>query len=249
MINSKRAKLAAIAALILVFATVLLYMRLFPGQEKARMVSLAFIVVGIALPVIGYIRIEDSQARQMGPGLRAGVYLLLVIYGLSAVSMSVLLMLLGAGAGLIATLEIVLTMAFGAAFTFAAVLGGDRVKNNTRALEAVAFMRALEEDIYRMSREKDNMKFNARLKRIEEAVRYSDYSGLTSFDAGLAEKIRELKYALLEVAESRAGSNYDNSRDELLDKQIEIITEDILRLIQDRNRELINEKKARSLNG
>ena len=289
MINSKRAKLAAIACLILVFVTVILFMRLFPGQESSRMTALAFVVVGISLPVIGYIRVEDTSARLMGPGLRIGLYSLFLIYGLSAVSLAVALMLMGFSAGLIATLEIVLALVFGVVFIFAVVTGGERVRSRTRTMESVAFMRALEEDVFLLSREGSGKKYNERLRRISEAVKYSDYSGLTSMDADLAEKIRELKYVLREADEfdnrevgefdyrevgggtrdnagapgvagrsgvaSRSGVSGVSSQtgatgalsEELLDKQVELITEDILRLIQDRNRELLNEKRNRSL--
>ena len=264
MISSGRSKMAAVAGLVLIFAVVLLFMRLFPGQERARMTSLAFIVVGIALPFAGYIWVEDTQAKLMGPGMRAGVYSLFFVYGLSAVSMAVVLMLLGVGAGLIATLETVLALVFVAVLAFAAVVGGERVKSRSRAMESVAFMRALEEDIYRMAQDEGGAKHSGRLRRLGEAVKYSDHSGLTGVDDELGQKVRELKYALREDAGPRTGGpgrpygadsgggadgqdgpeSPDSAR---RDAWVDALTEDILKLIESRNRELINEKKARSL--
>ena len=263
MISGGRAKLAAAAGLILVFVAVLVYMRLFPGQESPRMVSLAFIVMGIALPVAGYIRVEDAGAGRVGPGTRTGLYSLFLVYGLSAVSMAILLTLLDAGASLIATLEIALAMVFGVIYIFAAVIGGDRARRGAQAMDAVAFMRALEEDVYHISQEDGNKEHRERLRKIGEAIRFSDHSGATDIDAELADKIRELKYALREAAESDPGARAESasgvsaesasgaSAEDLsshrLDKQVDLITEDILRLIQNRNRKLLNEKKARSL--
>jgi hypothetical protein len=164
-------------------------------------------------------------------------------------------MMLNTGAGLIATLETALALVFAAALIFAFMTAGERARSRTRTIESVTFMRALEEDVRMISRDEGGMKYAGQLRRISEAIKYSDYSGLASMDADLAEKIRELKYVLRDVGESLAervnppgvAGQSGALDDERIDKQVELITEDIIRLTQDRNHELINIKRNRSL--
>ena len=242
MISSRKTKLSAIAGLILVFTSVVLFMRLFPEQSSLHWASLFFIVLGEILPVAGYIWLEDSPGLSMGPGLRVGIYSLFLVYGLAAVSMAVILLLFQVKAGLLATLEIVMVLAFGAIFLFAAAGGGDRSKNRANTMAAVAFMRSLEDEVFQMMQASNNRIYADQLRQIDEAIRYSDYSGQTGTDPALSEKIRELKYVLQEEEEAGVMSSSAQK------KQVTLLTEDILRLIKSRNRELINLKKARNLN-
>jgi len=137
-------------------------------------------------------------------------------------------------------------------------------------MATVAFMRALEEDVSVLAQAPANRAYGRQLRQIGEAIRYSDFSGRADADRAIEEKIRELKYVLREaegddadaggdagagaglgagtgmgvspVANAGAGDPGDPARG----KQVDLLTEDILRLVRDRNRELINNKKARN---
>ena len=283
MISSRKTKQAATVGLILVFASVLLFMQLFPRQEGRHWISLFFIVLGEILPFAGFIWLEDTFGKTMGPGLRVGIYSLFFVYGLVAVSMSLILLLLGTGAALLATLEIVLALAFGAILLFAAVIGGGRSSHRKATMAAVAFMRELEADVSAWAGEPANRVYGGQLRRIVEAIRYSDFSGRVDADLALAEKVRELGYVLREgegaadagaadtgaadtTGAGASGTRADDadiaSASDVADdagagvagglrgtergKQVELLTEDILRLVQDRNRALIDNKKARN---
>ncbi|MCL2121896.1 MAG: hypothetical protein FWH28_06560 [Clostridiales bacterium] len=242
MISSRKTKLSALAGLILVFTSVVLFMRVFPEQSSLHWASLFFIVLGETLPVAGYIWLEDSQGLSMGPGLKVGIYSLFLVYGLAAVSMAVILLLFQAKAGLLATLEIVMVLAFGAIFLFAAAGGGDKSRNRENTMAAVAFMRSLEDEVFQMMQASGNRMYSGQLRQIDEAIRYSDYSGRTDIDPALFEKIRELKYVLQDEEKASVMSSSAQK------KQVSLLTEDILRLLKSRNRELLNLKKARNLN-
>jgi hypothetical protein len=169
-----------------------------------------------------------------------GVYSLFFVYGISAVSMALILLFMNVKASLLAVLQIVLALAFGAIMLFAAALGGDKSRSRAKTMAAVSLMRGLEQNLSEMALDPANHTYKAQLRQIEEAVRYSDYSGETGIDEALAEKIRELKYVLLEDSETGAITNPER------DKQVGLLTEDLLRLIRGRNRELMNKKKARN---
>jgi len=241
MISSRRTKLTAFAGLILVFITVVIFMQLFPVQENLHWASLVFIILGEALPIAGFIWLEDTYGQRIGPGLRVGIYALFFVYGLAAVSLSLILLLLNVKASFLATLEIILVLAFGAIFLFAVAAGGERSKSRTDTAAAVAFMRYLEDEVYTLAREQENRAYATQLNHIEEAIRYSDYSGRSDMDPALAEKIRELKYVLRE--EGDAADLNKRTRE----RQVFLLTEDILRLVQNRNHELLSKRKERNL--
>ena len=240
MISSRRTKLSAIAGVVLVFASVILFMRIFPVQESIHWTSLFFIVLGEALPIAGFIWLEDSAGKTMSPGLRSGTYSLFLVYGLAAVSLSLIMLLLGTSASMLATLQIVMALAFGSILLFAALIGGERGKAREKTLAAAAFMRGLEEEVSALVHEPVNKRYFAQLYRIEEAIKYSDYSGVTGVDEALEEKVRELKYVLREDDETETLSSPAR------EKQVNLLTEDLLKLVRSRNRELINKKKARN---
>ena len=248
MISGRRAKRSAILGLTLVFATVMLFMQVFPDQKGLHWTSLFFIVLGEALPITTYVWLEERHARAMSSGLRAGVYTLLFIYGLTAISMTVTLLVLGVSAGLLATLGSVLALAFGAILLFAMAIGGDKSRSRAYALEATAFMRALEQDVSTLAFAPVNQIYHEQLRQIEEGIKYSDYSGLTELDAALAEKVRELTYVLREDRQSERAISYkpgDLSEADR-EKQVDLLTTDLLQLLQSRNRALLNQKKERN---
>ena len=238
MISSARTKLAAAAGMILVFATVLLFMRIFPGRESLYMTGLCFVILGVALPIGGFIWVEDSGIMQAVPGYKAGVYTLFFVYGVSAVSLAVVLIILKVDPGLLAVFEVVLLMGFTAVLVFAGVLDVRRGQGRTAAA-AAALMHRLEDEVYAMVLAPENAGHKEQLRRVGEALKYSDLSGTTELDAALEEKIRELKYALKE--EPPAGEGLDSQR------QVDLVADDIVRLTKSRDHELLSEKKARSI--
>ena len=242
MISSGKTKAAAMIGLILVFASVLLFMQVFRTQESSHWVSLFFIILGEVLPIAGYIWVEDVSGKTMGPGLRVGIYSLFFVYGASAISMSLILLIFGAGPGMLATLEIVLALALAAILYFASIMGGERGRDRAKTMAAVTFMRKLEEDVYALAEEPANQAYASQLRQIGEAVRYGDHSGLTGTDGALTEKVRELNYIL------RDGDEGEDLSDRERDRQVGLLTEDLLRLLRLRNRELLDEKRARSSN-
>ena len=245
MINSRRSKLAALFGLAIVFASALLFLRIFPEQEAIHLTCLLFIILGEVLPIACFIWIEDAQAFTRGPtmsrGLRAGMHTLFFVYGLSAVSLALTCLALDATPRFLATLQIVLALAFGAILLFAAILGGKRYERRENTLAAVTFMRHLDDEIYRYAQEPMNQAYVPLLHQIEEAIRFSDFSGQTRVDAALVEKVRELGFVL------RKSRGDEMHRELETEKQVKLLTEDLLNLLQRRNRELLNAKKERSL--
>ncbi len=236
MINSRRTRLTAFMGLILLFATVVLFMGIFQDQKDIHWISLLFIILGEVLPIAGFIWLEDTLKAGLGSGLRIGIYSLFFVYGVAAVSLSLLLLLLGATPRLLATLEVILILAFGLILLLAAALGGSG-RGSARTLPSVVFMRGLEEEVKSLSLEPANRQYGQQLKQIGEAVKYSDYAGLSSMDEGLTERLRELKYVLQEAKEEDRPGGIDT------EKQVNLLTSDILGLLRLRNRE-IKEKRA-----
>ena len=245
MIGSPKTKLAASAGMMLILATVLLFMRVFPERESQYMTALCFVVMGIALPIAGFIWVEDSQGRLIGSGLKAGVYSLFFIYGVSAVSLAMLLLMLGGDTGLLATLEVVLLLGFGAVLVYVSRVIAERGQSRERMLATVEFMRGLEDEVYIMAGEPANAVYREQLRRVGEALKYSDYSGATSLDGALGEKVRELRYALADIASG--GESAALQEAEVKGRQISLIADDIVKITGDRNHELLNEKRARSI--
>ncbi|MCL1849132.1 MAG: hypothetical protein FWF83_05630 [Clostridiales bacterium] len=199
MMSSNRAKRVAAYGLILVFATVLLFMRVFSDQKSVHWVSLFFIVLGEALPAAGFAWIEESMPGRVNSGLKLGMCALLFVYGFTAASMALILLLLGVSAGMLAILESILGLAFGAIWIFVASMGADRQSSRAEARLALTFMRGLEGEIGALAAEPANLAYGRQLREIGEAVKYSDYSGIASTDQALGEKVRELKYVLQDV--------------------------------------------------
>ncbi len=240
MIKSRKTRLAAVMGLILLFATVVLFMGIFPNQKNIHWVSLFFIVLGEILPIAGFIWFEDMPKAGLGSGLRIGVYSLFFMYGTAAVSLSLLLLLLGASPRLLAVLEVILILAFLLILMMAAAAGSGGRGGGARTMPSVIFMRGLEADIRALGQEPANRQYGRQLKQIEEAVKYSDYSSVSSMDEGLTERIRELKYVLQEGQEKDKPGAID------VEKQVNLLTADILGLLRLRSRE-IKEKRTEQI--
>jgi hypothetical protein len=237
MTSSRKTRLAAIIGLILIFSTVVLFMGVFQEQKQIHWVSLLFLVLGEGLPIAGFIRLADRPEDSLRPGLRVGIYSLFFVYGLAAVSLPLFFLLFGGAARLLAITEVILLLAFGLILLLAAA-GGGAGQGSAGAMASVVFMRGLEADIKALSLEPANQRYRRQLNQIAEAVRYSDYAGVSSVDEGLREKLRELSYVLREDGETEASGGGD------AEKQVDLLTEDILRLLRQRGRE-IKESKGR----
>ena len=215
---------------VVILITLIMFFTLKEQFVTIEWLALMFILMAEIIFFGGLILTENIAKDYEGLFLRSGVYSALTIFSIASLVISLIFMF--AFTDSTKTLNVLQHLLWAIAtiiVTLIITLGSSILQRNSKTEEAINNMALLQEKATDLGNNPLNSAFSYDIHRIAEAIRFSDISSTSPSDGTLFEKLKELEDLLM-------GSSQDK------EKEIKDSCNNILWLLQKRNREVVNNK-------
>lgn len=203
----RRSGSTALIGVILAVVAMALFFLLTDERETVDLTGLAFLLIGIIVPVVGLISLEKAAEQSQGVLIRSGGAGVLIVYGIAAVIAAVFFIAVPQSSVKILVAIQLVMMAF-AAILFIVLLTSGRTAGQREGatLSSVNRIRTLTDMAQLLAENPANAVFSKDLKKIYEALRYGDAAGLAAADEEIEEELRELSAVLSENTEEKEAA-------------------------------------------
>ncbi len=215
---------------VVILITLIMFFTLKEQFVTIEWLALMFILMAEIIFFGGLILTENIAKDYEGLFLRSGVYSALTIFSIASLVISLIFMFAFTDSTkTFIVLQLLLWAIATIIVTLIITLGSSILQRNSKTEEAINNMALLQEKATDLGNNPLNSAFSYDIHRIAEAIRFSDISSTSPSDGTIFEKLKELEDLLM-------GSSQDK------EKEIKDSCNNILWLLQKRNREVVNNK-------
>ncbi len=213
---SNRKNIIGVIGILVLVASFLIFLLISGPREAIDWTGLAFVFLAEIIFFGGISFIDQIASKTSGVFLRAGAFSILTIYGVLSVILSlVFVQFFRSDLRLLVTIQLLLLLVCMIILIVLTASSKGIDRRNLATECAVANMQALHDFAVKLERDPANQQFAAPLRRIAEAIHFSDFASVSVKDAELQEKLTALQ-SLLERDTAEKETLIDQHVKELL---------------------------------